>query len=123
MQKASNVALVSIEHQIDIHILDLQVNTWEVLNGLKFMMDYRLKNGMKHLDMDLMRRLLQGLLQIMTQKQGNLLLQKPTREADLALVLLGDFVEQIREFRQCLLEVSVADLRYSLKIHRRYSRH
>lgn len=92
----------------------------DVLQGLKYVMDYRIKGGKyKNLEQDLMRRLLESLLQNMSGKKGNLLFESPTAEADLAFVLFGDFLEEVDTFRYCVGAKSVTDLSYALKIHRR----
>ncbi|KAJ2990323.1 hypothetical protein HDV02_004475 [Globomyces sp. JEL0801] len=117
----------SIEHQIDIHVLDLveavenpDVTVLDILQGLKYVVDYRLTNGkMSHLDLDLMTRLAEGLLHQTHKKSGNLLNQKPTEEADLAFALFGDFIAYIAEFRQAVGTYSTTDLKHRLKIHRR----
>ncbi|KAJ3067418.1 hypothetical protein HK102_007417, partial [Quaeritorhiza haematococci] len=117
----------SVEHQIDIHVLDLvdvatnkDLSLSDILQGLKYVMDYRIKGGkMPHLDRDLMRRLLESLLSNMAGKQGSILAQTPTEDADLAFELFGEFLEEVEEFRQCVGEKSTTDLRHALKIHRR----
>ncbi|KAJ3325453.1 P-type ATPase [Boothiomyces sp. JEL0866] len=117
----------SIEHQIDIHVVDLveavenpDITVLDILQGLKYVMDYRIANGkMQHLDLALMKRLADGLLNQTGKKTGNLLNQKPTEEADLAFSLFGDFVANVSEFRVAVGEKSAPDLCYKLKIHRR----
>ncbi|KAI8906601.1 hypothetical protein DFJ77DRAFT_195075 [Powellomyces hirtus] len=74
---------------------------------------------MPHLDGPLMERLLEGLLQNMGHQEGNLLRQRPTKEADIAFVIFGEFVEEVEEFRQAVAKKSATDLRHSLMIHRR----
>ncbi|KAI8589364.1 hypothetical protein BDZ88DRAFT_151669 [Geranomyces variabilis] len=117
----------SIEHQLDIHVLDLvdakenaDISLDDVLQGLKYVTEYRIKGGkMRNLDAALMERLLEGLLQNMGHLQGNLLRQRPTAEADIAFVLFGEFLEEVEEFRQAVNRKSATDLRHHLKIHRR----
>lgn len=66
--------IASIEHQIDIHVVDLadssenqEVPVADVLHGLKYVADYRLSGGkMPHLDAALMKRLAQALLEQVT---------------------------------------------------------
>ncbi len=121
------ISLASIEHQIDIHVLDLvdatenpDISVNDILQGLKYVVDYRLAGGkLPHLDLELMKRLAQGLLEWTHKKSGNLLNQYPTQDADLAFYLIGDFLSNVVEFRQAIAQVSVSDLRYKLKLHRR----
>ncbi|KAJ3122747.1 P-type ATPase [Nowakowskiella sp. JEL0407] len=118
---------VSIEHQIEIHVNDLisieeqnDISLLDVLQGLKYVMDYRIKGGkMKRLDSDLMKRLLEGLLQNMDETEGSLLRRRPTEEADLAFTLFGEFLEEVEQFRTAVSRISAVDLREALKIHRR----
>ncbi|KAJ3300166.1 P-type ATPase [Borealophlyctis nickersoniae] len=120
----------SIEHQIDIHVLDLvdavnnkDISLEDVLAGLKYVMDYRIKGGkMPHLEAELMARLLEGLLQNMGHHEGNLLRHRPTPEADMAFTLFGEFLEEVEEFRTAVGRKSASDLRHCLKIHRRCQR-
>ncbi|KAJ3019984.1 P-type ATPase [Thoreauomyces humboldtii] len=117
----------SIEHQIDIHVLDLvdaaensDISLDDVLQGLKYVTEYRIKGGkMRNLDGPLMERLLEGLLQNMGHQQGNLVRQRPTPEADMAFVLFGELLEEVEEFRLAVAKKSATDLRHCLKIHRR----
>ncbi|KAJ3110318.1 P-type ATPase [Phlyctochytrium bullatum] len=117
----------SIEHQIDIHVQDLievnnnaDISLSDVLQGLKYVMDYRIRGGkMKNLDQPLMERLLEGLLQNTGHEIGSLLKKRPNEEADLAFTLFGEFVEEVDEFRTAVAAKSATDLRLSLKIHRR----
>ena len=118
----------SIEHQIDIHLLDLaQIESIpefalsDILQGLNYVMEYRVKGlKMRNLDLELMRRLLKSLLQTMGGKEGkSLLRQHPTKEADMSFHLFAEFLMEVEEFREAVSEVSVTDLRHSLKLHRR----
>ena len=117
----------SIEHQIDIHVVDLaeaqqnkDITVLDILQGLKYVADYRLAGGkMPNLDLDIMRRLCQGLLEHTPVKKGNLLNQRPTEEADLAFTLFGEFIANVVEFRQAVGEISASDLRFKLSLHRR----
>ncbi|TPX72328.1 hypothetical protein SpCBS45565_g00603 [Spizellomyces sp. 'palustris'] len=125
MQPFSSAA--SIEHQLDIHVVDLvdavdntDISLDDVLQGLKYVMEYRIKGGkMPHLDGALMERLLEGLLQNMGHNEGNLIRRRPTPEADIAFVLFGEFLEEVEEFRQAVAKKSATDLRHCLKFHRR----
>jgi P-type Ca2+ transporter type 2C len=112
---------------LDIHVLDLaevagnpDIGLLDVLHGLKYVMDYRIRGGkMKHLDGALMERLLDALLQHMGYETGSLLKKRPTEGADLAFTLFGEFLEEVEEFRRAVATKSATDLQLSLKIHRR----
>lgn len=96
------------------------ISVSDILQGLKYVVDYRLAGGkLPHLDQSLMKKLAQGLLEITPLKAGNILNQSPTPEADLAFHLVADFLFNIVEFRLAIAEISVSDLRYKLKLHRR----
>lgn len=117
--------IASIEHQLEIHVQDLSIvsngdfTLDEILQGLKYVVDYRIKGGkMPSLDYSIMKRLLEGLLSNMSGKEGTLLNRRPTAEADLAFSLFLDFL-QVAEFRKSVAEKSSTDLCHSLKIHRR----
>jgi Ca2+-transporting ATPase len=117
----------SIEHQLDIHVLDLvesvhnsDILLSDVLAGIQYVMDYRIKGGkMVNLEAGIMGRLLVGLLQNMTHRTGNLLRQKFTPEADLSFLLFGQFLEEVVEFREAASAKSASDLQLSLMIHKR----
>jgi hypothetical protein len=128
--KATSVRLdgqASVEHQIDIHVLDLveafqnpDITVYEVLQGLKYVLDYRLCDGkIPNLDIELMKRLAEGLLHFTNKKRGNLTNRKPTEESDLAFMLFVSFLVTIPEFRQAVGQYSSSDLRYRLAIHLR----
>jgi Ca2+-transporting ATPase len=71
-------------------------------------MEYRVKGlKMKNLDIALMRRLLKSLFQTMGGKEGSLLRQGPTKEADLSFHLFAEFLIEVQEFRVAVSEVSV----------------
>ena len=107
------IDLVEAVENKDIVVLD-------VLEGLKYAMEYRIKGGkMLHLDASLMKRLCQGFLKHMAHLQGNLLTQRPTIEADMAFELFGDFTAEVTEFRDAVGQYSASDLRHSMKLHRR----
>jgi Ca2+-transporting ATPase len=74
---------------------------------------------MQHLDVSIMTRLAQGLLEQTHKKKGNLINQKPTEEADLAFAIFGDFIANVVEFRQAVGTYAASDLRHKLKLHRR----
>ncbi|CEP01863.1 hypothetical protein PBRA_008806 [Plasmodiophora brassicae] len=110
----------SIEHQIDIHVLDMVASAdavMDVLYGIKYLMDYRIKGGkLPHLDRDLMDRLLAALLPLLGQQTGNLIRLRPTTEAELAFVLFGEFLENVGEFREAVAKLSTTDLREQLRL-------
>ncbi|CAG8547234.1 10270_t:CDS:10 [Paraglomus occultum] len=118
---------VSIEHQIDIHVNDLfgiqnnpQLSLDDVLSGLHYVVDYRLKGGrLPNLDADLMKRLCKGLLFNMKYTEGGLLKRKLTAEAQDAFILFGEFLEEVEEFRQAVAQENVSDLCDALRLHRR----
>ncbi|KAJ2841917.1 hypothetical protein GGI22_007728, partial [Coemansia erecta] len=67
----------------------------EVLDGLQYVVDYRLKGRQQpHLDADLMRRLCDALLLTMTTMQGSFLNRKLTEDARSAYFLFGQFIEE-----------------------------
>ncbi|KAF9935275.1 P-type ATPase [Linnemannia zychae] len=117
----------SIEHQIEINVVDLfdvqsnkEISLHEVMDGLRYVMEYRIKGGrFPSLDHDIMKRLADGLLMNMgnTQKKnrfgGSYTL---TEEADVAFQLFGEFLLEVQEFRQAVGEKSVSDLRHALKL-------
>ncbi|KAJ3058221.1 hypothetical protein HDU98_005672, partial [Podochytrium sp. JEL0797] len=117
----------SIEHQIDIHVMDLvevsDINGFtlsDILEGLKYVMDYRIRGGkMLHLNYELMEKLMEALLQNMGHEAGSLMKKRPTVESDLAFTLFGEFLEEVEEFRRAVGTKSATDLRQSLNIHRR----
>ncbi|CAG8529938.1 7733_t:CDS:10 [Ambispora gerdemannii] len=117
----------SIEHQIDIHVNDLfgvketdQVSLADVLDGLRYVMNYRIKGGrLPNLEPDLMKRLCEGLLLNMSDTEGGLLKKKMTPEAEEAFILFGEFLEEVEEFRQAVGQKNVSDLANAMKLHRR----
>ncbi|RHZ46800.1 hypothetical protein Glove_606g143 [Diversispora epigaea] len=117
----------SIEHQIDIHVNDLfnvkensQLSLEDVLAGLRYVMDYRLKGGrLPNLDFEIMKRLCEGLLLNMSVSEGGLLKRRMTVEANEAFILFGEFLEEVEEFRRAVGEKNVADLHHALRLHRR----
>ncbi|KAJ1955685.1 hypothetical protein GGI12_005498, partial [Dipsacomyces acuminosporus] len=96
------------------------VTLTEVLDGLQYVVDYRLKGRQQpHLDISLMRRLCDALLLTMTQVQGSFLHRRLTEDARSAYFLFGQFIEEVLEFQQCVGEKSAADLRRALRLHKR----
>ncbi|KAJ3074223.1 P-type ATPase [Podochytrium sp. JEL0797] len=120
-------APASVEHQIDIHVMDLVevsdqtgFSLSEILEGLKFIMDYEIRGGkMQRLNFELMERLLEGLLQNMDHEAGSLKNKHPTMESDLAFILFGEFMEEVEDFRLAVGTKSATDLRQALNIYRR----
>ena len=127
--------IASVEHQIDIHVADLvdaientDITVLDILQGLKYVSDYRVARGfiviykgrMPNLEADLMERLANGLLHQTNRKKGNLMSQKPTEEADLAFRLVIDFIANVSEFRTAIGKYSAPDLQHRLRIDRRF---
>ncbi|KAF8930810.1 P-type ATPase [Dissophora ornata] len=116
---------VSIEHQIEINVIDLfdvksnkEISLEEILDGLRYVMEYRIKGGrFPSLDHDIMRRLADGLLLNMgnVTKKGRFH-QVLSEEADVAFQLFGEFLLEVQEFRQAVGEKPVSDLRHALKL-------
>ncbi|KAG0203395.1 P-type ATPase [Mortierella sp. NVP41] len=117
----------SIEHQIEINVVDLfdvqsnkEISLEEVMDGLRYVMEYRIKGGrFPSLDYDIMKRLADGLLMNMgnSQKKGRFSQGRPlSEEADVAFQLFGEFMLEVQEFRQAVGEKSVSDLRHALKL-------
>ncbi|CAG8797195.1 7978_t:CDS:2, partial [Racocetra persica] len=91
-----------------------------VLDGIQYVMNYRLKGGrLPNLDFEIMKRLCEGLLLNMSYMEGGLLKRKMTLEANRAFILFGEFMEEVEEFRQAVREKNVSDLYHALKLHRR----
>ncbi|KAI8643707.1 hypothetical protein BD408DRAFT_385071 [Parasitella parasitica] len=122
-----NDGKLSVEQQIEVYVNDLfnvqdnkSISLQEVLEGLRYVMDYRIKDGSQpYLDQSLMKRLSEGLLLNMGHTEGHLLKKKTTEDADQAFYLYGDFLQQVHEFRLVTSEMDVSDLRRQLKIHYR----
>lgn len=116
----------SIEHQIDIHVLDIvdyqtnkSINLYDVLEGLKYAYDYRIEGGkMQHLDQDLMTRLCEALLINIGHLEGGILKQKLKPESKLAFELFGNFFEEVEEFRIAVGKKSAYDLCHTLHIEK-----
>jgi Ca2+-transporting ATPase len=96
----------SIEQQLDIHVSDMQelegpnppvsITMKDLIAGIRYVMTYRIKNGrMRHLDLELCKRLCRALLQRMAEVNGRFLIGKrPTDEANEAFYLFGEFLEE-----------------------------
>ncbi|KAF9214155.1 P-type ATPase [Podila verticillata] len=115
----------SIEHQIEINVVDLfdvqsnkEISLEEVMDGLRYVMEYRIKGGRyPSLDFDVMKRLADGLLMNMgNSEKKRRVRQKLTEEADVAFQLFGEFILEVQEFRQAVGEKPVSDLRHFLKL-------
>ena len=117
----------SIEHQLDIHVIDLveschnpDIELSDVLDGIQYVMEYRITGGkMPNLNYEIMARLMEGLLANMSKRTGGLLKKKFTPEAQKAFVLFGHFLEEVDEFRQAVNKQSASDLQYSFALHKR----
>ncbi|KAG0301623.1 P-type ATPase [Dissophora globulifera] len=115
---------VSIEHQIEINVVDLfdvqgnkDISLEEIMDSLRYVMEYRIKGGrFPSLDYDIMKRLADGLLQHMGDVEKKKIRAKLTEEADVAFQLFGEFLLEVKEFRQAVGEKPVSDLRYALKL-------
>ncbi|KAF9943235.1 P-type ATPase [Mortierella antarctica] len=115
----------SIEHQIEINVVDLfdvqsnkEISLEEVMDGLRYVMEYRIKGGrFPSLEYDIMKRLADGLLMNMgnIEKKGTFR-HALSEEADVAFQLFGEFLLEVQEFRQAVGEKPVSDLRHALKL-------
>ncbi|KAG0024353.1 P-type ATPase [Entomortierella chlamydospora] len=115
----------SVEHQIEINVVDLfdvqgnnEISLEEIMDSLRYVMEYRIKGGrFTSLDYDVMKRLADGLLQNMGNvEKKRKFRQKLTEEANVAFQLFGEFLLEVQEFRQAVGEKPVSDLRHSLKL-------
>ncbi|KAI8391393.1 uncharacterized protein BYT42DRAFT_556718 [Radiomyces spectabilis] len=124
---STNDGKLSIEQQIEVHVHDLfdvndnkSISLEEVLEGLRYVMDFRIKGGNQpHLDYHLMKRLCEGLLLNTGHTEGHILRKRTTPGADMAFFLFGDFLEEAVEFRSVVGDQDAFDLRSQLKIHYR----
>lgn len=65
----------------------------EVMDGLRYVMEYRIKGGrFPSLDYDIMKRLADGLLMNMDTTEKKMFRQNLTEEADVAFQLFGEFI-------------------------------
>lgn len=141
----------SIEHQLEIHIIDLQETTanlaalvnvansdtvscsniqnqiLEILAGIKYVMDYRLKGRrMPNLNAALCKRLAELLLDIISNttlkkrsfrgkrvKKSSLI----TVQAECAMVLFGEFLEEVDDFATAVGHFNLIDLETFLRLH------
>ncbi|KAJ2507231.1 hypothetical protein IWW47_001194, partial [Coemansia sp. RSA 2052] len=96
------------------------VSLTEVLDGLQYVVDYRLKGRQQpHLDSGLMRRLCDALLLTMALTQGSFLNKRLTEDARSSYFLFGQFIEEVDEFQHCVGLTPAEDLRRALKLHKR----
>ncbi|KAJ2161890.1 hypothetical protein GGF46_001081 [Coemansia sp. RSA 552] len=92
----------------------------EVLDGLQYVVDYRLRGRQQpRLDRALMGRLCDALMLVMAQTQGSFLNRRLSDDARTAYFLFGQFIEEVGEFQQCVGEKPVAELRRALQLHQR----
>ncbi|CAO3675276.1 unnamed protein product [Umbelopsis ramanniana] len=118
---------LSIEQQIEIYVHDLfnvqdnkDISLDEVLAGVRYVMDFRIKGGRQdHLEPELMKRLCEGLMLCTGITNGHFLRKTTTEDADTAFFLFGEFLEEVEEFRVAVGEKPAFDLQQSLKIHHR----
>ncbi|KAF9978921.1 P-type ATPase [Actinomortierella ambigua] len=114
----------SIEHQIEINVIDLvdvqsnkEISLEEIMDSLRYVMEYRIKGGRyPSLDYDIMKRLAEGLLLNMGNVEKHKFKTKLTEEADVAFQLFGEFLLEVQEFRTAVGEKPVSDLRHALKL-------
>ncbi|KAI8969932.1 hypothetical protein BDF20DRAFT_888480 [Mycotypha africana] len=124
---STNDGKLSIEQQIEVYVNDMfniqdnkSVTLNDILEGLRYLMDFRIKGGYQpRLDKQLMKRLSEGLFLNMGHTEGSFLKKKTTDAADTAFYLFGDFLEEVEEFRSIISEMDISDLRQQLKIHYR----
>lgn len=89
--------LIPLKH-IVVDLFDVQSNKEisleEVMDGLRYVMEYRIKGGRyPSLDYDIMKRLADGLLMNMgNSEKKRRVRQKLTEEADVAFQLFGEFI-------------------------------
>lgn len=67
----------------------------EVLAGIRYVMDFRIKGGRQdHLEPELMKRLCEGLMLCTGITNGHFLRKTTTEDADTAFFLFGEFLEE-----------------------------
>lgn len=107
-------ARASIEHQIDIHTNDLAegkthqaFEPLEVLEGLRYVMEYRIRGGrLPNMDFSLMDRLLRVLLVNMKKREKHRFIEPgSTQEAVISLELFGKFLMEVEEFRDATVKM------------------
>ena len=94
----------------------------EVLEGLRYVMHFRIKGGCQpHFDSGLMKRLCEGLLLNTGHTEGHLLRKRTTTAADMAFFLFGDFLEEGKEtFHITRISIPFYYYHYSVFIHYYY---
>lgn len=138
---------LSIEHQLDIHILDLlhqlgqcnnnetPLNNQEIiiqtLNGLQYIMEYRFKGREPNLSIDseIAKKLVHVLLLLSPLPTQSSFSFKPSKSdeaklaiAELSFNLLADYSEHVQECSQSLEEVPIPELVVRLSIDDRLDR-
>lgn len=141
----------SIEHQLEIHIIDLQETTanlssltntpnvgtsysniqnqiLEILAGVKYVMDYRIKGRrMPNLNATICKRLAELLLDIIsntTLKKRSFREKRErknsciTVQSECAMVLFGEFLEEVDDFAAVVGQLNLIDLETLLRLHR-----
>ncbi|KAF9112241.1 hypothetical protein BGX27_003750 [Mortierella sp. AM989] len=92
---------VSVEHQIEINVIDLfdvqgsnEISLEEIMDSLRYVMEYRIKGGrFTSLDYNVMKRLADGLLQNMgAVEKKRKFRQSLTEVANVAFQLFGEFL-------------------------------
>ena len=93
----------SIEHQLDIHLLDLYEVTRDqsalvlsdILSGIKYIIDYQVK-GRKfpNLNPNLCYRMSESLLMVVGQRSGSFLKRTITKDAEVAMTIFAEFLEE-----------------------------
>lgn len=127
----------SIEHQLDIHINDLylqtdQYSTLDVMNGIYYVMSCRIRGGkMLHLDETLSYRLIKSLISVcslVTDQHSNKYNRRFPfsshhvefrEEAKIAFELLLEFIIEVRECRDALGTMDIYEIKYKLKLDKR----
>lgn len=90
----SPLILVPVHDLFDVKD-NKSISLEEVLEGLRYVMEFRIKGGcQRHLDIHLMKRLCEALLLNTGHTEGHLLRKRTTPAADMAFFLFGDFLEE-----------------------------
>ena len=113
---------ISIEHQIDIHVRDLVdaqhnelLNAADVLQGLDYVLAYRLRSGQAVLPDELALRLVNGLLLCTGARSGTFFRKRLTEDAIFAMKLLRKFTESVASVGKVLSEIPRDELWRKLK--------
>lgn len=79
----------------------------EVLAGIRYVMDFRIKGGRQdHLEPELMKRLCEGLMLCTGITNGHFLRKTTTEDADTAFFLFGEFLEEGKKVMMLSLGVT-----------------